>query len=126
MGVKSPAEMPETFGRLFNEQNLDGLLALYTEGAMLTIDGEASAVGKASIGEMMAPMLDGSVSIATSCGASYENGDTALVRTDWVLTAPDGSVAMSGSSAEVLRRGADGLWRFVIDDATFSSRPAGS
>ena len=126
MGVKAPAEMPETFGRLFNAQDLDGLLALYTDGGMLTIDGEASAVGKAAIGEMMAPMLDGSVSITTTCGASYENGDTALVRTDWVLTAPDGSVVMSGSSAEVLTRGADGLWRFVIDDATFSSRPAKS
>jgi hypothetical protein len=30
---------------------------------------------------------------------------------------------MAGSSSEVLRRGADGRWRFVIDDATFSSRP---
>ncbi len=126
MGVKTPAEMPQTFGRLFNEGDIDGLLALYTEGAMLTIDGEARAVGKAAVREMMAPMLDGSVTIATTCGASHESGDTALVRTDWVLTAPDGSVAMSGSSAEVLTREPDGLWRFVIDDATFSSRPAKS
>jgi len=42
------------------------------------------------------------------------------------LTAPDGSAAMQGGSAEVLRRGADGRWRFVIDDATFSSRAAKS
>ena len=126
MGVKSPAEMSETFGRLFNARDKDGLLGLYAEGGVLTIDGEASAVGKDAIGEMLAPMLDGPLTISAQCGACHENGDTAIVRTDWVLSAPDGSVAMSGSSAEVLARQADGLWRFVIDDATFASRPAQS
>jgi ketosteroid isomerase-like protein len=29
---------------------------------------------------------------------------------------------MAGVAAEVLRRGADGLWRFAVDDATFVSR----
>ena len=89
---------------------------------MLTIDGETSAQGGAAIGEMMAEMLDGPLQISTKCASCHENGDTALVRTDWVLTAPDGSVAMTGSSAEVLVRETDGQWRFIIDDATFSSR----
>ena len=70
----------------------------------------------------MAPLLDGPLKISMKCVCCHENGDTAVVRTDWVLNAPDGSVAMAGSSAEVLRHEADGQWRFVIDDATFSSR----
>jgi uncharacterized protein (TIGR02246 family) len=116
--------MSATFGRLFNARDKAGLLALYADGAMLTIDGAETARGHAAIGAMMAPMLESPLVIAARCGACHENGDTAIVRTDWTLTAPDGSTAMQGASAEVLRRGADGLWRFVIDDATFSSRPA--
>ena len=122
MGVKSPSDMPATFGQLFNARDRDGLLGLYAEDGMLTIDGGASAHGKTAIAEMLAPMLDGPLQISTECGACHENGDTAVVRTDWTLTGLDGEVAMTGSSAEVLRRQADGQWRFVIDDATFSSR----
>ncbi len=122
MGVKSPSDMSETFGNLFNARDRDGLLDLYVDDGMLTIDGETSARGKTAIGEMMAPMLDGPLKISTKCASCHENGDTAIVRTDWILTEQDGSVAMSGSSAEVLRRESDGQWRFVIDDATFSSR----
>ncbi len=122
MGVKSPGDMPETFGRLFNDRDKDGLLGLYTEDGTLTIDGAETARGKDAVDAMLDPMLDSPLRIATQCACAWENGDTALVRTDWVLTEPDGTVAMTGSSAEVLRREADGLWRFVIDDATFSSR----
>lgn len=123
MGVKTPADMSATFGRLFNARDKAGLLALYADGAMLTIDGAETARGHAAIGALMAPMLESPLKISARCSFCHENGDTAIVRTDWTLTAPDGSTAMQGASAEVLRRGADGLWRFVIDDATFSSRP---
>jgi ketosteroid isomerase-like protein len=109
MGVKTPSDMSETFGNLFNARDRNGLLDLYVDDGMLTIDGESSAYGKAAIGEMMAPMLDSPLKISTKCAFSHENGDTAIVRTDWILTEPYGSVAMTGSSAEVLRRDSDGL-----------------
>jgi ketosteroid isomerase-like protein len=46
-------------------------------------------------------------------------GDTALVANRWTLsgTAPDGSpVEMGATSADVLRRRADGSWGIMIDD----------
>ena len=122
MGVKSPSDISAAFGTFFNGRDRDGLLDLYAEDALLTIDGETSARGKTAIGEMMAPLLDGPLKISMKCVCCHENGDTAVVRTDWVLNEPDGSVAMAGSSAEVLRHEADGQWRFLIDDATFASR----
>jgi len=124
MGVKSPAEISATFATLFNARDKAGLVGLYAENAMLTIDGAETARGHAAIAAMMAPMFDGPLKIVARCSACHESGDTAVVRTDWTLTAPDGTTAMQGASAEVLRRGADGRWRFVIDDATFSSRAA--
>ena len=124
MGVKSPADMSATFAKLFNARDKAGLVALYDENAVLTIDGAETARGHAAIAAMMAPMFESPLKIAARCSTCHENGDTAIVRTDWILTAPDGSTAMQGGSAEVLRRGADGRWRFVIDDATFSRRAA--
>jgi uncharacterized protein (TIGR02246 family) len=124
MGVKTPAEMSATFGRLFNARDKAGLLALYEADAVLTIEGAETARGHPAIGAMMAPMLESPLKIAARCSACHENGNAAIVRTAWTLTAPDGAPAMQGAAAEVLRRGADGLWRFVIDDATFSSRTA--
>ena len=124
MGVKSPADMSATFAKLFNARDKTALAALYEQNAVLTIDGAEVARGHAAIAAMMAPMFESPLKLTGRCSTCHESGDTAVVRTDWTLTAPDGSTAMQGASAEVLRRGADGRWRFVIDDATFSSRPA--
>ena len=48
-----------------------------------------------------------------------ESGDTALVINDWRLEGRDasgGTVEMSGRSADVVQRDADGSWRVLIDD----------
>jgi ketosteroid isomerase-like protein len=72
---------------------------------------------------MVTPFFESPLKIAIKTSSCLQHADTALVRSDWTLTAPDGAVAMAGSSAEILRHGTDGLWRFIIDDATFASRP---
>jgi uncharacterized protein (TIGR02246 family) len=126
MGVKSPFEISKTFGDLFNARDREGLLALYTADGILTIDGETLAQGASAIGEMMAEMLDSPLKIKTHQATCHVNGDIALVRTDWTLIDPDGKEFMTGSSAEILGRQDDGLWRFIIDDASFSSRLAAS
>ena len=122
MGVKQPSEMSAAFAKLYNESNKSGLLDLYAPDAVFTFDGAATARGKAEIEQALAPFFEQPLKISATCGACHQAGDTALVRTDWVLTAPDGSVAMKGASAEVLRRGADGQWRFIVDHATFAGR----
>jgi len=122
MGVKSPADISATFAKVFNARDKAALVSLYEQNAVLTIDGAEVARGHAAIAAMMAPMFESPLKLVARCSTCHESGDTAVVRTDWTLTAPDGATAMQGGSAEVLRRGADGRWRFVIDDATFSSR----
>ena len=122
MSVKRPSDISATFAKLLNDRDRSGLLDLYSDGAILTVDGTTVARGRAEIEKLVAPFFDGPLKLVANCGSCYEMGDTALVRTDWKLMAPDGSVAMAGASAEVLRRGADGRWHFVVDDATYASR----
>ncbi|MER6945815.1 DUF4440 domain-containing protein [Nonomuraea sp. NPDC000554] len=50
---------------------------------------------------------------------AYVAGDIALLIVDWSIrgTARDGSaVDMSGTATDVVRRGSDGQWRYVIDN----------
>ena len=47
-------------------------------------------------------------------------GDIAQIVLDWSIdgTGPDGEhVHVEGSASDVVRRGADGLWRYVIDNS---------
>lgn len=54
--------------------------------------------------------------------ASYNNfciehGNIALLRADHSIVDADGVTIFSGSSAEVVRRQADGTWLYIIDHA---------
>ena len=54
-------------------------------------------------------------------------GETALVCNRWSMrgTGPDGTVIeLHGTSADVLRRRADGSWGIVIDDPWGTGAPA--
>ena len=124
MGVRQPAAISEAFGMHFNKRDKAALLSLYTETALLTVDGAAVARGRAAIEAMVQPLIDSPLKMTIRCAVCHEQGDLALVRSDWKLTGPDGTVATAGSSAEVLRKQADGLWRLEIDDASFAARPA--
>jgi len=126
MSVKHPSEISAAFAKLYNDRNKSGLLDLYAPDAVFTFDGTATAQGKVEIEKAVAPFFDQPLKITIACVSCHQAGDTALVRSDWTLTAPDGSIARKGVSAEVLRRGADGLWRYIVDDATFASRTAPS
>ncbi|MEV6040903.1 nuclear transport factor 2 family protein [Nonomuraea sp. NPDC052116] len=49
----------------------------------------------------------------------YVSGDIALLIVDWSMrgTARDGTkIDMSGTATDVVRRGPDGQWRYVIDN----------
>ncbi|MGW5049919.1 YybH family protein [Actinokineospora sp. NPDC004072] len=56
----------------------------------------------------------------------YVADDTALIIADWRVegTTPDGQqLSLQGSSTDVLRRGADGLWRSIIDNPHGTAAP---
>jgi ketosteroid isomerase-like protein len=51
-------------------------------------------------------------------------GDIAMLYNDFraTVTGPDGPVEITGRAIEIVRRQADGSWRFVIDDPYARSR----
>jgi uncharacterized protein (TIGR02246 family) len=115
MGVPRPSEINAAFADGFNRRDVDGLLALYEEsGAVVEIDGSVSA-GRDAIRAHLEHLVAIGGTMTSTNLTSVEAGEIALVTAEWVIV--DGSVApeISGRSAEVLRRQADGSWVYVID-----------
>lgn len=122
MGVAAPEDMAEAFKQLFNDRDGAGLLALYHPDALFTFDGKTYARGTAEI----KAALDGFLASPFKLRGRYESvvtaGDTALCSLRWEMLDVEGWIDQDGVSIEVLKRGADGKWRFAIDDATGASR----
>ncbi len=122
MGVASPELMAETFIARFNERDAAGMLALYEADALFTFDGVAKAVGHEQIQGALAGFLESPFKLRGKYDFVHVAGNTALCSLKWEMLEPEGWINSDGISMEVLVKGAEGLWRFAVDDATAGRR----
>jgi ketosteroid isomerase-like protein len=120
MPARTPEESSLLFTKAINGGDLDAVIALYEPDALsLPPTGDPPVNNEAGRREMFAGMLALKPSVDLKVIRSLEAGEIALVTGSWTLsgTAPDGNALdMSGYYADVLRRQADGTWRFVLDN----------
>jgi len=122
MGVASPELMAETFIARFNARDAAGMLALYEVDAIFTFDGQQKAAGHEQIQGALAGFLASPFNLRGKYVFVHVAGDSALCSLQWEMLEPEGWINSDGVSMEVLTKGADGLWRFAIDDATAGRR----
>lgn len=122
MGSPAPERTADIFVERFNSGDAAGFATLYTEGAVFTYDGLEKAVGRKQIEGAITGFIMAGLKFKGSNVSVYVVGDIALTRFKWELSDASGAVISRGVSAEVQKRGEDGLWRFVIDDAGGGSR----
>jgi ketosteroid isomerase-like protein len=119
MGVSDLNQLASSFAQAVTGGDLDALCAYYDEGALfVTGPGTEAATGVAAIREVMAGFLSTKPVMEFERDYALVRGDLALLRGKWKLTSrgQDGAeTVITGSSVEVAQRGADGLWRYVID-----------
>jgi ketosteroid isomerase-like protein len=117
----TPEDINLLFAQAYNDQNLDQLLELYEDGAVLApAPGAPLVSGLEAIRESLKPFvaLGGRLSLVKRryCVVS---GELALISIDFALSgarAPDGSpLDMTGTTTEVARRQPDGRWKYVVD-----------
>ncbi len=119
-----PARTPGDCDRLFEEHvnagDVEAVVALYEEGGSLMHHDGGVATGHAAIRGVIArlvamqPTLQNNVVRAVTAGE-----DLAVLYNDWSMSAKgrDGRLLeRAGKAIEVVRRRADGTWRFAIDD----------
>ena len=102
-----------------NSGNLEALMTLYEPGAAFAAQPGTLAQGLQGIRGGLAGFIAMKGTLDLEVTRVLEAGGLALVIGVWSFagTAPDGQpVTLSARNADVLRRQANGSWRFVIDN----------
>ena len=119
-----PATTPEACDVVLAESigagDLDAIVALYEPAAVL-IDAASGAPleGHAAIRQSFAGLIAAKGRIACRVVKVVRSGELALCYNDWTgsMVGPDGQrTQIGGRAMEVVRRQADGTWRYVLDD----------
>jgi uncharacterized protein (TIGR02246 family) len=119
MSAPSPEAIHRAFTTAFNAGDIAALLALFEPDASIAPAPGEVVTGLDAIREALSGFLalKGQMSIETL--RVIPSGDVALLHGMWLLTGtgPDGSpLELAGRNTEVVRRQADGSWRFVVDN----------
>jgi ketosteroid isomerase-like protein len=102
-----------------NSGNLDALMTLYEPEAGFAAQPGSLTHGLPGVREGLAGFIGMKGTLDLKVTRVLEAGGLALVIGVWSFTGtgPDGKpVKLAAKSADVLRRQADGAWRFVIDN----------
>jgi uncharacterized protein (TIGR02246 family) len=115
MAASEPKDLHELFKKYWNSKDLDGMVSLYEDDAILAAQGGV-AQGLAAIRAQYETFFTMGAEIDfVGEGVSYELGDLALTHGHWKMTAGGETVA-EAKTAEVARRGPDGTWRYILDN----------
>ena len=118
MAAHRPEECDALIADRINAGDLEGAVALYESDARFVAAPDNIVEGSDGIREVMRAMLAGKPHLTISVSSVVQSGDLALVSSKWSATStgPDGKETTdTGNGREVVRRQADGTWRFVID-----------
>jgi uncharacterized protein (TIGR02246 family) len=120
MNPRTAEDCDHLFERHLNAGNVDALIGLYEPGATLVNQDGSLATGPTAIRAALAGFLEGKPNIRMHIAKTVPAGDgLVLVYNDWTLSmrGPDGAaIEMTGKALELVRRQADGSWRFAVDD----------
>lgn len=119
MAATTPDQVHALFEEAFNARDLDRLVALYEPGASLVAQPGTIATGHDQIREALAGFLAVNGPIEMEHLDTVTGTDLAVLHGRWTLTGtgPDGQpLTLGGVTADVVRKGEDGTWRFALDN----------
>lgn len=118
MSEANPESLHSEFQRCFDAGDLDGLMALYEDGATFVTEEGDELRDKAAIRAALAGFLDAGGTMKSRTRYAVRAGDIALLSNEWHFsgTGPDGEAfEMTGRTTEVARLQPDGRWLMVVD-----------
>ncbi len=120
MIAEHPLDAVRLVDEAFNRGDLEGVLALYEEGAVMVYKPGTVYRGKAELREAFTGLLSLKATARQEQTFVLEAGDLALFTSRWTVkgTTPDGKViARGGCGSTTLRRQAQGGWRIAIENS---------
>jgi ketosteroid isomerase-like protein len=103
----------------FNSGKVSAMMGLYDSEAVLIADDGRTVTDRAEIAAELERDLSLGLPLEARARHVFVAGDIAEIVVDWSIdgTGPDGEhVHVEGSASDIARRGADGLWRNLIDN----------
>ena len=119
VSTATPESVLETIVSGINSGDLESLMPLYENDAAFASEPGTLAHGAGGIGGALGGFISMNGELDLEVTRVLEVDDLALVVGVWSFegTGPDGEpVRLNARNADVLRRQADGSWRFVIDN----------
>lgn len=112
--AQTPQQLHQELARAYGERDLDRLAALFETDATLVPQPGAFARGSEEIRAALSGFLQIGGVMAVETVEVVPAGDCALTRTRWSITEA-GETKISARGVEILRKSADGTWRFLLD-----------
>jgi uncharacterized protein (TIGR02246 family) len=119
MSTATPEQVLESIVAGINAGDLDSLMPLYEADAAFAPEPGSLAHGVPGVSKALTGFISMNGELDLRVTHVLEVDDLALVTGVWSFegTGPDGEpVKLTSRNADVLRRQADGTWRFVIDN----------
>ena len=104
----------------FNSGKVSAMMTLYEPGAVFIARDGRTVTDRTEIAAELERDLKLGLPLEAKARHVFVAGDIAQIVVDWSIdgTGPDGEhVHLEGSASDIAHRGADGLWRYVIDNA---------
>lgn len=119
MIAQSPAEAAALLDEAFRRGDLEAVLELYEDGAVMVVEQERLATGKGEISAVYRWFF-ANLKGAAKQGKTYviEAGDIALLTSEWNVThTTTGGDLMSRETCAsvIMRKHPEGGWRIVVD-----------
>jgi uncharacterized protein (TIGR02246 family) len=124
--------MPETFAlptrpedvipslvERFNAGNLDAMMELYSPEAVFVGNDGRTITDRKEFAALFQRDMDLGVPLKAHVRHVFVGGDTAQIILDWSIDGTDADgkrVHVHGTASDIMRRGADGVWRYIIDN----------
>ena len=118
MAAHEPGDVHTQFFDAFNTRDVETLASLYEDGALLVMPGGGTLAGIDTIRKALEMGVASGRTFRHESQVVHQSGDIAVLdcKSTVIDTAADGTVSEhEGNSIEIVRRQADGTWRFVID-----------
>jgi uncharacterized protein (TIGR02246 family) len=119
MSTDTPEQVLASIVEGINAGNLEALMTLYEPDAGFASQPGTLAPGLTGVRQSLAAFIGMKGTLDLQVTRVLQASDLALVVGKWSFTGtgPDGgAVKLTGHNADVLRKQADGTWRFVIDN----------
>ena len=119
MAATTPAEVYELYAAALNAGDIEAMMALYEPNIVLVTEPGQTVSGLDHVREALEGFIALNGSITMADPYIVQGPDLAFLASRWSFegTGPNGeSVSLEAVSADVVRLGADGAWRFALDN----------